>query len=176
MSHVGYGRNLLAAQRILYIGVEVVNWGVLRVVLDVLAVVISVVALIRTYALQRKHTELAERQLKLEEERRAEERERSTRARISCAFISGARRGSYFLELTNDGPAPATNVVLRFEGANPVVDSEMDKFPIADLPAGHFVRLVAAPHMGMPSLFNAIVTWTDPDGTEREERFPLTIP
>lgn len=134
---------------------------------EVLSLLISLAAFGFAYRVHR-------RQLAIEEERRAEERERALRANLTCELVPGNRPGSYRVEIVNHGPAAAENVMLSFQGTNPVVPSEMNNLPVAHLAPLSRFRLIAGLSMDMPRTFHAVLSWRDPDGTEREEPFTLS--
>jgi len=118
--------------------------------------------------LQRATAKLAEKQLEL---LLREERGKSV-ARLSLDLFRDGN--TYRFRLTNVGEAEARDaeikLVLQRPDDNPIIASEYaEKFPAKRLMPGSSVTLVAAIHLGSPSAYNAILSWTNPDGSRVEE-------
>lgn len=121
--------------------------------------------------LQRETTRLAEKQLEL---LLREERDKST-ARLSLDLFRDGK--TYRFRLANVGEAEARDaeieLVLQQPDDSPIIASEYaEKFPAKRLMPGTSVTLIAALHLGSPTAYNAILSWTNPDGTRvREEAY-----
>lgn len=118
--------------------------------------------------LQRATAKLAEKQLEL---LLREERGRSV-ARLSLDLFREGK--SYRFRLTNVGEAEARDAEIELQlqrpEDNPIIGSEYaEKFPAKRLMPGSSVTLIAAIHLSSPSAYNAILSWTNPDGTRVKE-------
>lgn len=118
--------------------------------------------------LQRATAKLAEKQLEI---LLRDERGKST-ARLSLDLLRDGK--TYRFCLTNVGEAEARDaeieLVLQRPGDSPIIASEYaEKFPAKRLMPGSSVTLIAALHLGSPTAYNAILSWTNPDGTRVKE-------
>lgn len=118
--------------------------------------------------LQRATAKLAEKQLEL---LLRDERGKSA-ARLSLDLFRDGK--TYRFRLTNVGEAEARDaeieLVLQRPDDSPIIDSEYaEKFPAKRLMPGSSVTLIAALHLGSPTAYNAILSWTNPDGTRVKE-------
>ena len=114
--------------------------------------------------LQRATAKLAEKQLEL---LLRDERGKSA-ARLSLDLFRDGK--TYRFRLTNVGEAEARDaeieLVLQRPDDSPIIASEYaEKFPAKRLMPGSSVTLIAALHLGSPTAYNAILSWTNPDGT-----------
>jgi len=92
------------------------------------------------------------------------------------------RRGTLWIDFTNEGDGEARNVTL--DGFEPLNDGKEDvlisgeaerKFPVPKLRPRESVSLIAAPTMGSPSEFEVLVGWDDPSGQRRQEDFRIDL-
>ena len=118
--------------------------------------------------LQRATSKLAEKQLEI---LRREERGKSV-ARLSLELCKEGK--NYRFRLKNIGEVDARDaeiqMVLQRPEDNPIVASEYsEKFPVRLLMPGSSVTLFAAIYLSSPSAFNAVVSWTNPDGSRVSE-------
>ena len=146
-----------------------------------LGVIIAAVSLIRTRRLseqqqrmQHKQEELTDMQLQL---LRREVGELTRRSPTADVRITLERRGTndHRFIITNWGTGAARNVNVSLPShaeRSPLVEGDYnEKLPILELLPGDRVSLMAALTMGMSLTFDAVLTWTDPDGSEqRRER------
>lgn len=117
--------------------------------------------------LQRATSELAKKQLEI----LVREEKGKNRARLSLELVRDGRAFRFRIMNTSDVEAwdvefevPAT------ASSGPIILSEYTtKFPIKKLSAGAYVTLIAAIHLGSPTAYNAILKWTNPDGSRVEE-------
>jgi len=118
--------------------------------------------------LQRATAKLAEKQLEL---LLREERGKSI-ARLSLDLFRDGK--SYGFRLTNVGEAEAKDAEIELQlqrpEDNPIIASEYaEKFPAKRLMPGSSMTLIAAIHLGHPRAYNAILSWTNPDGSRVKE-------
>jgi hypothetical protein len=93
-------------------------------------------------------------------------------------FLSGVGGDRHFT-VENGGPATAHNVELSIEsegGKNPpVLKSELERrFPVQRLAAGEQRSVQAIITTGTGIHFKAVVSWQDPDGSQRQVDARLT--
>ncbi|MCQ4271487.1 hypothetical protein NA655_10695 [Pseudomonas kuykendallii] len=124
--------------------------------------------------LQRATSKLAEKQLEL---LLKEERGKSI-ARLSLNLVRDGK--NYKFCLTNIGEAEALNaeirLILQRQDDNPIISSEYsEKFPAKKIMPGSSVTLIAAIHLGSPSAYNAVLSWSNPDGSRIEEEAYVTL-
>jgi hypothetical protein len=118
--------------------------------------------------LQRATAELAKRQLQM---LLREERGKNA-ARLSLSLERDAK--GFRFRLTNISDVDAHDVgldlLLKRPGDNPLIPSDYQaKFPLKRLRPGESVSLLAALHFGRPTAYNALLKWTNPDGSIAEE-------
>lgn len=147
------------------------QYELLATLLACFAVLVSVIAWNGQRKLQREANDLQRATAKLAEKQLElllrDERGKSF-ARLSLDLFRDDK--TYRFRLTNVGEADARdvemNLILQRPEDNPIVESEYaEKFPLKRLMPGSSVTLMAAIHLGSPSAFNAILGWTNPDGT-----------
>jgi hypothetical protein len=86
----------------------------------------------------------------------------------------------YRFRVTNLGPAAARNVSVRMndESAehNPIMEQDYNaRFPAPIMEPDSSIEFLANIYIDSPSAFNAIVTWTDPDGVKIDNTAYVTI-
>ena len=118
--------------------------------------------------LQRATAKLAEKQLEL---LLREERGKSV-ARLSLDLFRDGK--NYRFRLTNVGEAEARDAEIELQlqrpEDNPIVASEYAaKFPVKRLMPGSSVTLIAAIYLSSPTAYNAVLSWTNPDGERVQE-------
>jgi hypothetical protein len=118
--------------------------------------------------LQRATSKLAEKQLEL---LLREERGKGS-ARLSLDLFRDGK--TYRFRLSNVGEAEARDaeleLVLQRPEDSPLIPSEYaEKFPAKRLLPGSSVTLIAALHLGSPTAYNAMLSWTNPDGKRVQE-------
>ncbi len=124
--------------------------------------------------LQRATAKLAEKQLEL---LLHDERGKSA-ARLSLDLFRDGK--TYRFRLTNVGEAEARDaeieLVLQRLDDSPIIASEYaEKFPAKRLMPGSSVTLIAALHLGSPTAYNAILSWTNPDGARVKEEAYVSL-
>ena len=151
------------------------QYEVLATALACIAVIVSLISWNGQRKLQREANDLqwatsklAEKQLEL---LLREERGKSV-ARLSLDLYRDGK--GFRFKLTNVGEAEARDAeitfVLQRPEDNPIISSDYSsKFPAKRLMPGSSVTLIAALHLGSPSAYNAILSWTNPDGSRVEE-------
>lgn len=118
--------------------------------------------------LQRATSELARKQLEI---LLREEKGQNT-ARLSLSLERDGKGFRFRLRNISDVDAKDVEfeLLLKRPEDNPLIKSDYDqKFPLKRLQPGESVALIAAIHLGSPTAFNALVKWTNPDGSKVEE-------
>ncbi|MCL7713212.1 hypothetical protein [Stenotrophomonas mori] len=149
----------------------------------VVALIVSAVAMYRAGVanrLARDANELARAQDALAQLHLQQEQDRQNKAFLSLEIIKVENRNkfghpvapSYKFSLRNEGAVPATG--CHFEvltSDSPLVAQDYAAKLPATLAPGQILSVLAAVHLGTPSRLDAIVSWTNPDGSqERQER------
>jgi hypothetical protein len=119
--------------------------------------------------LQRATAELAKKQLEI---LLREDKGKNT-ARLSLDLVREGK-SSYFFRVTNISDIDARDIelelVLPDPEDSPIIKSEYaEKFPVKRLDPGSSVSLIAALTISSPSAYNAILKWTNPDGSCTQE-------
>ena len=61
-------------------------------------------------------------------------------------------------------------LVVQKPEDSPIISSEYaEKFPAKKIPSGSSVTLIAALYLGSPTAYNALLKWTNPDGSKTQE-------
>lgn len=130
-------------------------------VISVVALGVALISLYRTGRLQRLQERLAGHQLR--------DYERAEVARLHADLRVTAEYRPDHIFIVNAGEASAHRIDLQFpDGNDPIVASEREeKLPIAMLLPDERFPLSAAFSMDNAPPFNAVLTWQDPDGSER---------
>jgi len=118
--------------------------------------------------LQRATSDLAKKQLEI----LANEDQEKSSARLKLDLVKSGT--SYMFHITNIGNVDASNVnfelLLDKPELSPLITSDLEsKLPAPKLSPGSQISLIAATHMGSPSAYNALLKWTNPDGTNVED-------
>jgi len=118
--------------------------------------------------LQRAIAELAKKQLEI---LLREEQGKNT-ARLSLDLIRDGK--TYRFRITNMSDVDARDVEMELlvndPKNSPLISSEyMEKFPAKRLMPGNSISLIADLHFGSPGAFNALLKWTNPDGSRVQE-------
>jgi len=118
--------------------------------------------------LQRATSELAKKQLEI---LLREEKGKET-ARLSFDILKDGK--TYRFKISNISDVEARNVdlklILKKPEDSPIIKSDYkSKFPLPILQPGTSVTLIAAIHLGSPTAYNAVLSWTNPDGNSVEE-------
>lgn len=149
----------------------------------VVALIVSAVAMYRAGVankLAKDANELARAQDALAQLHLQQEQVRRNKAALSLEMVKVQNQNkfghpiapSYKFNLRNDGAVSATACQFEILTADsPLVAQDYaDKLP-ATLAPGQTLSVLAAVHQGTPSKLDAVVSWTNPDGTqERQER------
>ncbi len=149
----------------------------------VVALIVSVVAMYRAGVankLAKDANDLARAQDALAQLHLQQEQERRNKAALSLEMVKVQNQNkfghsiapSYKFNLRNDGAMPATNCQFEILTAgSPLVTQDYTAKLPATLAPGQTLSVLAAVHLGTPSKLDAVVSWTNPDGTkERQER------
>jgi len=118
--------------------------------------------------LQRATAELSKKQLEM----LLREEKGKNKARISLGL---EREGKDFrFRIRNISDVDAKDIELRFvlkrPEDDPIIGSEYrQKFPLKRLQPDDSATLIAALHTGSPTAYDAVVAWTNPDGSRVEE-------
>ncbi|HVJ37204.1 MAG TPA: hypothetical protein VM687_05305 [Stenotrophomonas sp.] len=162
------------------------RFEVLTLLIALLAVVPGLIALMRASQQRTRIDELEAAQLRQNRataelhEKQLEllvTNERKPIAHVKLDLVRDGR--TYRFQVTNLGPARATDVSVRFDGdggANPVVEQDYQaKFPAPIIEPGSTIAFLAAIYLDSPSSFNAVVSWTNPDGSRVDETAYVTL-
>ncbi len=119
--------------------------------------------------LQRATSELAKKQLEI---LLREERGKNT-ARLALELVR-EDRSSFRFRVANVSEVDARDVelelLLKDPARSPIIDSEYaEKFPAKRIAPGGSISLIAALTLGSPTAYNALLKWTNPDGSRSEE-------
>jgi hypothetical protein len=162
------------------------QYETLTLLIALLGVVISVISLIRTRRLdqrqerlQSKQEELTELQIQLlrREVEDQQRRQQQSQAAVTPpaadvrVTLEGSGAGERFV-ITNWGYGAARSVDFKLrvrEGRpSPLVKGDYDeKLPIRELLPGDRASFIAALTFGTGTTFDAVLTWTNADGTRR---------
>ena len=152
------------------------RYEVLSILVSCLAAIISLVVwsgqrkLTReANDLQRATAELAKKQLEI---LLREEKGRNT-ARLSLDLVREGKSDFRF-RVANISDIDARDVelelLLQDRDNSPIIDSEYaEKFPAKHIAPGNSVSLIAALTLSSPTAYNAILKWTNPDGSRSQE-------
>jgi hypothetical protein len=97
-------------------------------------------------------------------------------ARVTADLI--VTGNDWWFTLTNVGTGVAMDVKFELIDCpdSPLIAGDFDsKLPIPLLQPDQTLRLIAARNFGSPTSYTAKVSWTDPDGTWREDVYHLSI-
>lgn len=152
------------------------QYEILSIVLACFAVIVSCVVWRGHQKLQRESndlqratSELARKQLEI---LLREEKGKNT-ARLLLDLFKDEK--TYRFRITNISEVDASDVemelLVKKPEDNPIISSEyVQKFPAEKIPPGSSVTLIAALHLGSPTAYNALLKWTNPDGTKVQEK------
>lgn len=118
--------------------------------------------------LQRATSELAKKQLEI---LLREEQGKNT-ARLSLDLFRDGK--TYRFRITNISEVDAIDVELELlvkkPEDSPLIASEYaEKFPAMKISPHSSITLIAALHFGSPTAYNALLKWTNPDGSKAQE-------
>ena len=151
------------------------QYEILSVVLACIAVIVSLVVWTgqrkiqrESNDLQRATSELAKKQLEI---LLREEQGKNT-ARLSLVLFRDEK--TYRFRITNISDVDAMDVEMKLlvkkPEDSPIISSEYtEKFPAKKIPPGSSVTLIAALYLGSPTAYNALLKWTNPDGSKAQE-------
>ncbi|MDE2465492.1 MAG: hypothetical protein KGO02_17530 [Alphaproteobacteria bacterium] len=156
-------------------------YEILATVIACIAVLVSVVTWKGQRKLQREANDLQRATAKLAEKQLelllGNERGKSV-PRLSLDLFRDGK--SLRFRLKNVGEAEARDaeieLLLQRPEDNPIITSEYaEKFPAKHLAPGSSVTLIAAIHVGSPSAYNAVLSWTNPDGSRVKEEVYVAL-
>ncbi|MCP4990780.1 MAG: hypothetical protein GY928_33505 [Colwellia sp.] len=118
--------------------------------------------------LQRATSDLAKKQLEILV---SEDKEKSS-ARLKLDLVKSGTSCKFYI--TNIGNVDASNVnfklLLDKPELSPLISSDLKaKLPAPKLSPGSQISLIAAIHLSSPSAYNALLSWTNPDGQNVED-------
>lgn len=150
---------------------------------SLIAAVIAFVALYRTRKkaeVERKYNDIASKLALLQIELLEREREAQSAVRL-IAYFYRDHVGTYRIALKNTGSAPAYNVDLDVlnprDGRSVVLDSDRaSKLPVRVMHPENEVYLMAPLHLGLPSQFDARVSWEDDQGRRKVDTQVVSLP
>ena len=124
--------------------------------------------------LQRAMSELAKKQLEI----LLREEKGNNTARLSLALSLDGKTHRFRIANVSDVDAKDVEMELLTQKKedNPLIPSEYaEKFPIKLLAPGASASLIAAIHLGSPSAYNALLKWSNPDGSRVEEEIYVAL-
>ena len=151
------------------------QYEILSVVIACIAALVSLVVWVwqrkiqrESNDLQRATSELAKKQLEI----LLREEKGKNAARLSLDLFQDGK--TYRFRVTNISEVDARDVemelVVKKQEDSPLISSEYaEKFPAKKIPPGNSVTLIAALHLGSPTAYNALLKWTNPDGSKVQE-------
>lgn len=157
------------------------QYELIAIAIACLAVLVSVIAWNGQRKLQREANDLQRATAKLAEKQLElllrDDRGKSV-ARLSLELFRDGK--SYRFRLKNVGEAEARDaeieLLLQRPEDNPMILAEYaEKFPAKSLMPGSFITLFAAISLSSPSAYNAILSWTNPDGTRVSEEAYIAL-
>ena len=151
----------------------------LVLLLTLVSIVIAFVALYRKRRVQEKQltfeakqAELAAYTLSRKKEADAQKQQGSIAVGVNLRA-----RGLYNVNLQNVGDVPVFNVQLKIEGkdtnCSPLMAGEEKKFPIERIDPGIPRSVAIVTHKLCYFPFKVLLTWRDPDGTQRSQESVL---
>ncbi len=152
------------------------RYEVLSILVSCLAAVIGLVAWFgqrkltrEANNLQRATAKLAKKQLEI---LLREEKGKNT-AHLSLDLVREGKSDFHF-RVANISEIDARDVelelLLQDPDSSPIIDSEYaEKFPAKHIAPGNSVSLIAALTLSSPTAYNAILKWTNPDGSRSQE-------
>jgi hypothetical protein len=147
-----------------------------------LAVVISFVSLYRTRKqteIENKFNELSSRIAEIQLRRLEEEEQKKKSADVHAYFYKDYNN-NYRVAIGNGGEVEAmdVNIEIDLHGSHrsPIIESEMkSKLPVKILHPGQEVYLVASLSLNMPTSYNCVLTWNNPDGKSVSKDIVLSL-
>jgi hypothetical protein len=158
------------------------NWyEIAAVIVALLAFVLSIIALRIAAKTRRESKQLqatASELSKKQAEMLTREEEIKSKARLSLSIIKDM--DVYRFRIENVSNADAKDVDIKFmvedPNDNPVVQSDYEgKFPVPVLTPKGSITFVAKLNMDKPMVYNAVLTWTNPDGSKIEEKMAVSM-
>lgn len=148
-------------------------------IVAIAALVISMYSLKKTSYFNRKQTEFAETNAKLNKFlllKEQEEKLQQRKADISANFVSMGKN-KQVLKIFNKGKGTAKNVRLEFfEGDDLFIESDVtDKFPIPILESFQHVDLRALNEFGSSRRIRVRLIWDDSLGNDNEKELTPTV-
>lgn len=137
------------------------------------AIMISVISLIRISRVQKVTAQLEAKQLQILER----EEKQKTQADIQVYLVREGGANYSFL-IKNVGSVSAKDVQFELQDCpdSPLVTGDYNrKLPAPILNPGGTIRLMAAIHQKSPSVYNGVVSWTNPDKERHSKEFYLTL-
>ena len=150
--------------------------------LALIAVVIAFVSLYRTRKQTEMENKLNENASKLSELQLTilERQEKENSSADVSAYFYLDNTSNCRVVVCNKGKASAHNVTfdLRVSGEerSPLLhDGLSSKFPVDTLSPGDEIYLIAALTIDMPPVFDAVITWNNPDGTPNTKELKMSL-
>ena len=154
------------------------GYEIFSLIVSSLAILVAVVSLVRTRKIAAQQIELEKITAELSKKQldilTSEELARS-KAYIDVELEDFGNTHKFIV--TNKGGAEATNVNFSIPGdGSPLVANEYTKkIPIKSLKPEKSVTLIAAISMGSPHEFNVFVSWNNPDGSQQNEKYLVSL-
>jgi hypothetical protein len=106
-----------------------------------------------------------------------EEAQQANKAHLRVRFQSSGNAHRFVIE--NDGPADAANVQMSVAPVtgrlSPIPRSELEKLPVAVLPAGDSRGFLAALSMETGGAFDVALSWTNADGSPGQRKQQVSV-
>jgi hypothetical protein len=150
------------------------QYETLSILIACLAAMVSVVVWMGQRKLQREANELQRAQAALAQKQLEillRQEAGMNKARLSFQLEKEGRASRFVVTNVSEVAARDVEVELLIDPKHsPLVKGDYDqKFPAKRLGPGDSVSLIAALHFGTPLAYNALLKWTNPDGTHDEE-------
>lgn len=150
------------------------------------ALIISAVALRRAgraNEIAQEANELAQAPANLAKLQLEQEQARRNRTSVSLSLVkqqsigaNGRPQTNYRFRLVNDGDTPAHDAAFEIlTSESPLMEQDYRSKLPATLRPKQAVEVLAAVHMGTPSRLDAVVSWTNVDGTEERHECVVTM-
>ena len=164
------------------------GFEILTLLVALLAIVPAVLALVRQSAQRKRMDQLEEAQLR-QNLATAALHEKQLQLLIGSEQGKGGahmklellRSGlDYRFRVSNVGTARGLDVEVKFltenRAHNPAFHGDYNsKFPAPSMDAGQSIDFIASIYLDSPSSYNAILSWTNPDGTRVEDTAYVAI-
>ncbi len=147
-----------------------------------IAVIISFVSLYRTRKqkeIENRFNQLSSKIAEIQLQKLEKEKKENNSADMTAYFYKDYK-DNYRIAISNIGAVPGTDVTLEIGhaegGRSPLIESDAkSKLPVKILHPDTEVHLLLAISMGMPTSYDVILSWKNPDGQKVEKSLVLSL-